>query len=542
VEGIALGRELFAREWLANDPRCHGGDGLGPVYNATACLSCHNLGGPGGAGPARENVELATGIGYILSPASPMGILLEGVTGSDLAATDPELADLVRIHPGFRDARSAVLHRFGVDPGYGRWRATFRSRSRPVPTVPTDSSRRPGPRRASARSLSRDSGPETRDASLYLGDEQCRPFKPITAEDHAEVRAWLEELGAEGVAIAVTARIAPPLFGTGLIDRLADSELEKVASRQPPDVRGRVHRLKDGRIGRFGWKAQVASLEDFVLTACANELGLEVPGHHQAASPLDPAATARGLDLTREDCDALVAYVRSLPAPVVLPPSEARGSVAVAEGRSLFHSIGCASCHVPNLGPIRGLYSDLLLHDMGEDLSDPGIYDTVGPDSRDAPKRGEWRTPPLWGFRDSAPYLHDGRATTLEAAVLQHGGQGAGSARRFRALTEEKRLRLQAFLETLVAPASAGSADVRLAAEEDARASDQWLRDEAVRRAADQLHIAQALEGMGKAWVALDSYRQIVREAPNSPPRRAAARRIALLEGAGAADPPAGPR
>ena len=68
--GRSLGRELFARTWLPDDPRCHGGDGLGPVYNATSCLDCHNQGGPGGGGPADRNVELATGIGYMLSPGT----------------------------------------------------------------------------------------------------------------------------------------------------------------------------------------------------------------------------------------------------------------------------------------------------------------------------------------------------------------------------------------------------------------------------------------------------------------------------------------
>ena len=172
----------------------------------------------------------------------------------------------------------------------------------------------------------------------------------------------------------------------------------------------------------------MASLEDFVLTACANELGLEVPGHHQAASPLAPDAKARGLDLTAEECDALVAYVRSLPPPVSLDPSDAQAAAAVAEGRRLFHSVGCASCHTADLGSIRGIYSDLLLHDMGEELSDSGAYYATE-STRSAPRRSrEWRTPPLWGFRDSAPYLHDGRARNLEQAVALHHGQGAASA------------------------------------------------------------------------------------------------------------------
>jgi CxxC motif-containing protein (DUF1111 family) len=452
-----LGRELFARTWSSDDPRCHGGDGLGPVYNAASCLDCHSLGGPGGAGPIDQNVELATGIGYTLSPRGPianMGRLFGEMPGLDMVAADPDPADLVRIHPGFRDATSTVLHRFGVEPDYSQWRATFRSQSRPVPALPTFSSSRFSRRRATDRVPSREKRAVTPSGISYIADRRCRPFKPVTAGDRAILRACLDEIGAKDVAIGITARNPPPLFGTGLIDGLADTELEKVARQQPPSTRGRVHRLKDGRIGRFGWRAQVASLEDFVLTACANELGLEVPGHHQAASPLDPAAKAKRLDLAQDECDALVHYVRSLPPPGVLAPSGAQGSAAM-EGRRLFQSVGCESCHIPDLGSVRGIYSDLLLHDMGEDLSDPGSYDTEDSGSLDHLKRGEWRTPPLWGLRDSAPYLHDGRARSLVLAVASHGGQGAASAHRFRALGPGQQSQVLAFLNSLAAPGPA---------------------------------------------------------------------------------------
>ncbi len=386
----SLGQELFARTWRPDDPRCHGGDGLGPVYNAASCLDCHSLGGPGGAGPVDQNVELATGIGYILSPTGPMVVLdrlLGEKPGLEMVAADPDPADMVRIHPGFRDATSTVLHRFGVEPDYSRWRANFRSQSRPVPALPTVSfpersvrgrrSNRFSRLRATGRFPSREKRAVIPDGISYIADRQCRPFEPVTAADRAILRKCLDEMGAKDVAIGITARNPPPLFGTGLIDGLADTELERVARQQPPSTRGRVHRLKDGRIGRFGWRAQVASLEDFVLSACANELGLEVPGHHQAVSPLAPDAQARGLDLTQDECDALVHYVRSLPPPGVLAPSGGHGSAAM-EGRRLFQSVGCASCHIPDLGSVRGIYSDLLLHDMGEELSDPGSYDTEG--------------------------------------------------------------------------------------------------------------------------------------------------------------------
>jgi CxxC motif-containing protein (DUF1111 family) len=356
----------------------------------------------------------------------------------------PVQADLVDAHRGFRDGRSIVLHRFGVDPDYDRWRADFRSRSRPASFIATTS---PGPR--SRRH------PTVRSSTF----DEAQVAAPAMAEWlTAACKQAADQLGMTRVAVSLTERNTPPLFGTGLIDGVSERDLEGVARHQPPEIRGRFHRLKDGRLGRFGWKAQVASLEDFVLTACANELGLEVPGHHQAVSPLAPDATARGLDVTRDECDALVDYVRNLPPPASLAaPGPGGHTVAeIAEGRRVFQSIGCATCHAPDLGPARGIYSDLLLHDMGERLSDPGDYYADDADSPGAAKRAEWRTPPLWGFRDSGPYLHDGRAQDLEQAVALHGGQGAASSQRFRLLTPLQLSQVKAFLDSLVAPAPDG--------------------------------------------------------------------------------------
>ena len=442
ADPVALGRELFARTWRPDDPRCHGGDGLGPVYNATSCVDCHNQGGPGGGGPADRNVQLVTGIGYFLFSGDLTVIVdrnrnvLEGGDGIDQGA---ERADMVKAHPGFRDATSAVLHRFGVDPDYDGWRSTILGRCRTGTRIRTTTRGRSG---------RRDQG-----KTLATAD--------LEGELAATIRDLENGLGMNRVVFRMTARNSPPLFGAGLIDGVSESELERLARNQPKAIRGQVHRLKDGRLGRFGWKAQVASLEDFVLTACANELGLEVEGHHQATSPLAPDAKARGLDLTADECAALVAYVRSL-APTVSPePPDAHGAVAVAEGREVFHSVGCGSCHTADLGSIRGIYSDLLLHDMGAELSDSGSY--YATEDTEAMPLGEvrtrtlsrhWRTPPLWGFRDTAPYLHDGRARNLAEAVALHHGQGASSANKFRSMSVLKRSRVETFLNSLGAPAA----------------------------------------------------------------------------------------
>ena len=127
-----------------------------------------------------------------------------------------------------------------------------------------------------------------------------------------------------------------------------------------------------------------------------------------------------------------------------------------AAGKKLFRSVGCADCHTPNLGDVDGIYSDLLLHRMGADLVGGGSYGEppipLPDESEDGPAPSEWRTPPLWGVADSAPYMHDGRAPTLADAIKLHGGQGARARNNFLKLNPADQSRLFAFLQTLRAP------------------------------------------------------------------------------------------
>ena len=302
------------------------------------------------------------------------------------------------------------------------------------------------------------------------------------------------------------------LFGAGWIDSIPDRVIEEAAKAEHPgfpEISGRVSRLKDKRIGRFGWKAQTASLEDFVLTACAVELGLEVPGHHQGGNPRKPDAQAKGLDLTAQECNALVDYIRALPKPSERQPATGAESQEIAAGRKLFVSAGCVTCHAAKLGNVEGLYSDLLVHDLGQQLGDTGQYGVFDPSSSEeeitddegpiadatpvapaevmiAPptsplvrealvaeepvtfrramstaakrpttgpaSRFEWRTAPLWGFRDSGPYLHDGRADTLDQAVALHGGEATRPAQNYFGLSPRERRQVEAFLKSLTAP------------------------------------------------------------------------------------------
>lgn len=133
---------------------------------------------------------------------------------------------------------------------------------------------------------------------------------------------------------------------------------------------------------------------------------------------------------------AVAAYLASLP-----PPTAAASRPA---GAQIFTAIGCAACHTPSL-PLGdrqvALYSDLLLHNLGPDLDDKVIQgQAAGPD---------WRTTPLWGLGTRPRLLHDGRARTMVAAIMAHGGEAASAVRHFRELSSRERDMLLAFLQAL---------------------------------------------------------------------------------------------
>jgi CxxC motif-containing protein (DUF1111 family) len=386
------GDVLFLHEWTKNDPLAAGGDGLGPVFNAKSCVACHFQGGTGGGGPNKRNVVAFT---------------------------------VRSIRPG-ETARQGVVHASAV-------KSSFRETLKHVhPSLPLKL-------------------PVERVAVTTMADCFVSSFR-----------------FPDGVN--VSERNTPALFGANLIDEIPDRVIIANERRQrlkwgmaTHEIEhapvGRVHRLTDGRVGRFGWKGQTASLGDFVRAACANELGLGNPAQSQPAPLGHPDYRPPGIDLTDMQCNQITAFIGSLPCPVeTLPETPAQRENAIA-GKQLFHAVGCADCHTPQLGHVDGIYSDLLLHRMGQTLVGGGSYnDPPLPASPDIPQPGdkphpsEWQTPPLWGVASSAPYLHDGRAGTLNDAIVLHSGQATRAATHFRNLSGPEQTQLISFLETLQAP------------------------------------------------------------------------------------------
>ena len=267
---------------------------------------------------------------------------------------------------------------------------------------------------------------------------------------------------------------SPALFGAGWVDRLSGKTIHQLGLRRSitkvtQEITGefggaspgRPRVLADGRIGKFGWKAQFASLEDFVAAACANEMGLGNPVLDQAR-PIGHAYPDVPADLDHGQFRNLVAFVDTLPRPVVAPAAPDEEALA-RTGEALFSKVGCAACHTPEIGGLAGVYSDFLLHRLDDRANGGSGYRTVEtievplPDAFPLPE--EWKTPPLWGVADSAPYLHDGSASTLEAAIARHRGDAEAVYQAYIRLDSLDRRAVNAFLKTLKAPPEAKATD-----------------------------------------------------------------------------------
>ncbi|MEL6109150.1 MAG: di-heme oxidoredictase family protein [Planctomycetota bacterium] len=560
-DSIVLGKQLFERQWTARNPAL-GNDGLGPLFNARSCASCHQQGGIGGAGGAEFNAKT---------------IAIETMRIEGGPVSNDRLAQMVRaFHPGFVDPRAGIVNtlplaHFGGSPKFVAARRNL------LDQVSAHFSENGGPVDAA----------EVRRANAT----------PI-----------LYSARADGYSTTIRARIfqrnTTALFGAGLIDQVTSKQLRAIEREQKkhPEISGRLATLADGRLGRFGWRANVPTLLDFCDQACAAEVGLETRRKVQPPDAMAPAYRNPSTDISDKQIRAMADFVAMLPPPTRKVPTDPRQRLSAAKGEQLFASIGCAVCHRPNTGQAQGLYSDLLLHEMGPksyDLSPPDPYirkltpvtrvdyqtttqtrsdeivsDTamgtyygntysmsqtisneristsrtrageaelrprssvmrsprgylfsaspvppltlriipMGQESKEFTResstsstrevkigdtfrrlkvtgtasgadgftvenrnqttshivetktrylRGhiestrftqEWRTPPLWGVADSAPYMHDGRAETLLEAITMHGGESQGTKDRFLQLPMEGREAILDFLGTLVAP------------------------------------------------------------------------------------------
>ncbi|TWT53921.1 Cytochrome c [Rubripirellula amarantea] len=532
-ESIASGRQLFEKAWTSGNPRL-GSDGLGPLFNGASCAACHNQGGVGGGGEAKFN-------------ANTIGIKNLQIYGGTV--NDFVLKNLVSsFHPGFIQPNGTVINTFTISHHGG---------SPPFQSMREQMFNLIDIKRA-------DTGGAFDASEARLARETPIHYTNTIGNHTIKLQARLFQ------------RNTTALYGAGLLDQITDKQIYDLVNAQKshPEISGRPATLTDGRLGRFGWRGNVARLVEFIDQASANEIGLETDRKPQPSDPMLPGYRNPASDLADANIEAISDFVAALPVPQRRQPETSKERMIVESGEQLFASVGCAVCHVPDVGPAKGVYSDILVHDMGRQSIDlnhaepyirritpaqktyvastqtstqgtrmvggyygpasqisvddsvtefalnplrasqnksrnltvkaPGArFNFVAPDlpsqelvfvelaskdkiltekekhvdarsnltiTKDTTVRTvqylrvhfeptnfnqEWRTPPLWGVADSAPYMHDGRADTLLEAIAMHDGEAAGTRDRFLQLPLQQQRAILAFLETLEAPVDA---------------------------------------------------------------------------------------
>jgi CxxC motif-containing protein (DUF1111 family) len=295
-------------------------------------------------------------------------------------------------------------------------------------------------------------------AAAYHAGQSCNTLDsnggPVV-QQHAT--PLLEALGilTEPVPAGATStamRTTPVIFGLGLLDAVGDRTIRGLARiRYPDGVHGRAAILPNGRVGRFGRKASVATLTEFNAGAFFNEMGvtnrLNPFEGTVAGTPFQPGVDpAPEPEIDAASLAAADAFVHFL-APVAPLPATPETRL----GQQLFYQIRCTSCHLPALqtdySPIRAIsrqriraYTDLLLHDMG-----PGLADICNGVARPQ----DFRTQPLMGMQFLDMFMHDGLSKTIPEAIQRHGGEATAARDRFFALSPSDQAALVAFVSGL---------------------------------------------------------------------------------------------
>lgn len=418
-QDFKLGNALFTKLWVSSPSSTQASDGLGPLFNARACQSCHLKDGRGHP-PERDRDATSMFLRLARAPSTP-----------------DERAKLERL-----DAMSLP------DPVYGG-----QLQDQAVPGLS-----------AEGRMVIRyDDQPVTlgggetvmlRKPTYSVADLGYGPLDPTTT---------------------LSPRIANPMIGLGLIEAIAEEDILALADPEDQNrdgisgkaARARDHRTGEIKLGRFGWKAQNASVRDQSSSAFAGDIGISTPDDPRSFGDCTPGqadclASATGVQARLGDTEAPdpVLDLVTFYAKTLAPP--ARRDVENAEvlrGKQLFYENGCITCHRPKFVTSRKAdnkaqafqliwpYSDFLLHDMGEGLADgQAVGDATA---------SEWRTPPLWGIGLTQTvsghtfFLHDGRARSLTEAILWHGGEAQAARDLFAASAPQDRKALITFLESL---------------------------------------------------------------------------------------------
>jgi CxxC motif-containing protein (DUF1111 family) len=417
-----IGNSIFRKLWVTPPSSTDSSDGLGPIYNARGCQNCHLKDGRGS--PPLANFPEDTAVSMFLRLSIP-----------------PQTDEHEKL---LAERRVNVI----AEPTYGGQLQNFA-----VQGVPIEGHMR-----------------------IDYTD------KPVTLKDGAKVvlrepKYAITDLGYGPLhpQTMLSPRVAPQMIGLGLLEAIPQERIRSLADPDDTDgdgISGRVNEVwsvvdDKPRLGRFGWKAGNATVAQQSAEAFAGDIGISnplVPASHGDCTPAQAVCREAphgdsprqdGHEIGRELFDLVVFYSQNL----AVPPRRRPNDPQTLAGKALFNTIGCASCHTPShtTGSVSGQphlseqkiwpYTDLLLHDMGEGLADNRPEGMA--DGR------EWRTPPLWGIgltgavSRNTNFLHDGRARTIEEAILWHGGEAQAARDAYAELSREERNALLAFVRSL---------------------------------------------------------------------------------------------
>ncbi len=396
-----VGDSFFNQNWVTAPSTTDARDGLGPVFNAQSCSSCHAHDGRGRPPESVDDPE--RGLLLRLSVPGPDGPV-------DVPGYGGQLQD-----------RSIL----GV-PAEGAIIITYEELPGRYPDGTPYSLRRP---------------------VYHIADPAFGPLDP---------------------ELMFSPRVAPANFGVGLLEAISREDILSLADPDDLDgdgISGRPNWVLDVRkgqvtLGRFGWKAGQPTVEQQTAKAFSEDIGItsDLFPEQNCTSVQDLCRDAPGggsPEIPGERLDKVTFYVQTLAVPAMRDVDDPE----VRRGAGLFVEAGCARCHRPSfttsqdhpVAPLRDQlifpYTDLLLHDMG-----PGLAD--GRPDGEATGR-EWRTAPLWGIglvrvvNGHTMFLHDGRARSIEEAILWRGGEVEGSQRHFKGLSSSERAALIRFLTSL---------------------------------------------------------------------------------------------
>ena len=417
-ERFKLGNALFRKLWVSSPSSTQASDGLGPLFNARACQSCHLK---DGRGHPPEGKADTTSMFFRLARA-------------------PSTEDENRLLE-----KKALLLR---DPVYGGQLQDFAV---------------PGHKAEGQMAISYTEMP------VMLGDGTALSLrKPSYSVANLGY-------GPMDPSTVLSPRVTPPMIGLGLVEQIHPADI--LANADPDDadkdgISGKANMVRDARtgelvLGRFGWKAINPTIRAQTAGAFSGDIGIsspDVPGpwgectEKQADCRAAPHGEQTELgegEAPEQVMELVTFYSQNL----AVPERRNLKDPQVLRGKEVFYALGCVSCHKPKFVTRRDApakaqafqliwpYSDFLLHDMGVGLAD-------WMNSGDA--RGtEWRTPPLWGIgltqtvNGHTFFLHDGRARNLTEAILWHGGEAQAARDGFAALPADDRAALIKFVESL---------------------------------------------------------------------------------------------